>query len=82
MMFLKGAVHNDNIEVIRMRILKSIYDAQKTDQKPKSIVASPTNYHLCLVAFMHQVTISENGIELLGVPFIIDHNISDIQVHF
>ncbi|NTV59844.1 MAG: hypothetical protein HGA77_00860 [Chlorobiaceae bacterium] len=82
MIFLNENVGGDYIEVIRMRVLKDIWDAKKIGRKPKSIVASPNNYHLCLIAFMHQVTISEKGVELLGVPFIVDHGITDIQVHF
>jgi hypothetical protein len=82
MIFINNTVGGDYIEILRMRVLKDIHDAKKHGQAPKSILASPNNYHLCLIAFMHQVKISEKGIELFGVPFIVDQNISDIQVHF
>ncbi|TLU83116.1 MAG: hypothetical protein FDX30_08605 [Chlorobium sp.] len=80
MIFLTDNARDDSIEVIRTRVLKDIYDARKVGREPKSIVASPNNFHLCLIAFMHQVRISESGIELMGVPLVVDNDIADIQV--
>jgi hypothetical protein len=80
MMPVPEPMGEETLEMIRTRVLRELYDLKKTGRRAQSIVASPENYHLCLVAFVHQVTISENGVELLGVPLVIDRNSSDIQV--
>jgi hypothetical protein len=70
-----------SVESIRHVVLSQLHEAQKEGRRPDSIRASPENYHLFLVAFMHQLRISEQGIELFGIPLVIEHTISDIEVH-
>ena len=70
----------DSVDTIKTGVLTQIYNAEKSDRKPKAIKASPQKYHLFLIAFMNQIRISEDGIELFGIPLVIDQDISDVQV--
>gem|GEM_PF-2548935 len=72
-------VHED-IELIKHRVLSQLHDAEKKGRKPESIKASPENYHRFLVAFMHQLRISDRGVELFGIPLIIEQHISEVGV--
>ena len=76
----EGEMEMEDIHNIKTKVLTEIYDAKKTDRKPQSIKASPENYHLFLIAFMHQLMFSERGIELFGIPFEIDREIVDVKV--
>lgn len=73
-------MHHESVELVRYNVLMQLNGAQKDGRKPESIKASPDNYHLFLVAFMHQLRISEKGVELFGLPLIIEHDIADIEV--
>jgi hypothetical protein len=70
----------ESVESIKHNVLTQLYAAKRDGRSPASIKASPENYHLFLVAFMHQLRISETGIELFGVPLVIDHDIAEIEV--
>jgi hypothetical protein len=70
----------ESVESIKHKVLTQLHDARKAGRKPESIKASPENYHLFLVAFMQQLRISETGIELFGIPLVIDHEIAEIDV--
>ncbi|NTU53858.1 MAG: hypothetical protein HGA97_09225 [Chlorobiaceae bacterium] len=70
----------ESVESIRHKVLTRLNDAHKEGRKPESIKASPENYHLFLIAFMHQLRISEKGVELFGVPLVIEHDIAEVAV--
>lgn len=70
----------DSVESIRHNVLTQLHDARKEGREAASIKASSENYHLFLVAFMHQLRISQTGIELFGLPLVIDHEIAEIEV--
>jgi hypothetical protein len=70
----------ESVESIKHKVLTQLYDARRAGREPASIKASPENYHLFLVAFMHQLRISETGIELFGIPLVIEQNIAEIDV--
>lgn len=70
-----------SVESIKHAVLSQLHDARKEGRTPESIRASPGNYHLFLVAFMHQLRISEQGIELFGIPLVIENSIADIEVN-
>jgi hypothetical protein len=70
----------ESVESIKHNVLTQLNDAKKEGREPTSIKASPENYHLFLVAFMRQLRISEVGIELFGIPLIIEQDIAEIEV--
>ncbi|AOS83291.1 hypothetical protein BIU88_03515 [Chlorobaculum limnaeum] len=70
----------ESVEAIKHKVLTQLHDARRAGREPASIKASPENYHLFLVAFMHQLRISETGIELFGIPLVIEHDIAEIDV--
>jgi hypothetical protein len=71
---------NESVETIKQNVLTQLHDAGKEGRKPELIKASPENYHLFLVAFMHQLRISEKGVELFGIPLVIEQDIAEITV--
>lgn len=70
----------ESVESIKHNVLTQLHAARSAGREPASIKASPDNYHLFLVAFMHQLRISETGVELFGIPLVIDHDIAEIAV--
>lgn len=72
----------ESVESIRRAVLTQLHAARTAGRTPESIQISPHIYHHILVAFMHQLRISERGIELFGVLLVIEQDIAEISLAF
>ncbi|MBN1929952.1 MAG: hypothetical protein JW764_10475 [Chlorobiaceae bacterium] len=72
-------LHESN-ESISRTVSAQLYAARKAGRTPESIRTSPQTYHRLLVAFMHHVSTSSRGVELFGIPLVIDQEIAEIDV--
>ena len=70
----------ESIESIRRQVLTQLHTARKEGRTPESIKTAPHTYYHFLVAFMHQLKTSSNGVELFGIPLVIAHDVDEIAV--
>jgi len=70
----------ESIESIRHQVLTQLHSAREEGRAPESIKTAPHTYHHFLVAFMHQLKVSSNGVELFGIPLVIAHDVDEIAV--
>ena len=70
----------DATELIRRQVLTQLHTARTEGRAPESIAIAPQSYHHFLVAFMHQISMSHRGVELFGIPLVMQHDVADIAV--